>query len=623
MPLCCERASWQREEIADHKFDYIDVDDFVSDSWLMKIKYSFVFIMTLKSILVYMADIGIVILLFVTNTFAILIQGQSETFRKACQENNVPGVCGNLQDAEGSFSTLIPLQWRPWIILGSIILSFILLFVDWKKAQVIIRSRDIAYAFTSTIAFRYYVIRSYPHYCFFQQINNSKRTVDILAFWVFFGFKGWKRLLLAEFPRQFLNALNLIDLYRASLQNVDTNLDMVTRSIRAVQNIMAQSNNAQLIAHSLSLFTVTIWLMSFCSLLVAFIVYIPLLCQIRGNLKEYCCHKIDKRIAELLKKKSRRRMEEARRAELAEIERAQADKMRGMYSDDASEYGGSTSGKQARPPLGMKQAPTLPNVDVDLDAAPTRPQQFGFAPSTMGYQAVPVRLPVGYAYSEYAPSTVDAASDGYPTMSTARFPPPGPYGVPPPPMPPMPPVEMLAPRGHHPVGAPPPNFPGPHSNSEYPPRPPSTNSDDTINRGRPSPSIAESQAELLSHPGNSNPRTTPPPPLPQHTISPAHPRTASPSPYMQPHHHGHGYGAAPPPPLQIGRAVSPMPYGGAPHPQHHARPRSPSAMSDHSTWSDAASERSERYHHHQPHYGGAGGPAYGRPPQPREYGQYR
>lgn len=37
-----------------------------------------------------------------------------------------------------------------------------------------------------------------------------------------------------------------------------------------------------------------IFLGSFIFLLLAAIIYVPLLCYIQGNLKEYCCHKTDK-----------------------------------------------------------------------------------------------------------------------------------------------------------------------------------------------------------------------------------------------------------------------------------------------------------------------------------------
>lgn len=41
-------------------------------------------------------------------------------------------------------------------------------------------------------------------------------------------------------------------------------------------------------------FTVLIFVGSLLLLIAAAIFYIPLLCSIRGNLKEYCCHKVDK-----------------------------------------------------------------------------------------------------------------------------------------------------------------------------------------------------------------------------------------------------------------------------------------------------------------------------------------
>jgi len=59
---------------------------------------------------------------------------------------------------------------------------------------------------------------------------------------------------------------------------------------------------------SFMLLTVAIWALSFIRLLVAAVLYWPLLvCHIRGNLKEYCCHKVDKRISQILADRRRRR----------------------------------------------------------------------------------------------------------------------------------------------------------------------------------------------------------------------------------------------------------------------------------------------------------------------------
>jgi Fungal potassium channel len=47
-------------------------------------------------------------------------------------------------------------------------------------------------------------------------------------------------------------------------------------------------------------FTVVIFTGSAVLLIIAAVMYVPLLCYIKGNLKEYCCHKVDKRSVPLL-----------------------------------------------------------------------------------------------------------------------------------------------------------------------------------------------------------------------------------------------------------------------------------------------------------------------------------
>ena len=77
-----------------------------------------------------------------------------------------------------------------WVFAACIVLSFILLAWDMKKAAAIIQSRDISYAFTSMIAYRYYAIKSYAHFCLFSKIHNSKKQIDEIAFFCFFTFRG-------------------------------------------------------------------------------------------------------------------------------------------------------------------------------------------------------------------------------------------------------------------------------------------------------------------------------------------------------------------------------------------------------------------------------------------------
>ncbi|EGF83407.1 hypothetical protein BATDEDRAFT_34164 [Batrachochytrium dendrobatidis JAM81] len=415
---CCEPAKWKREEIADHKFDYVDVDDFVEDSPMAKFSYSFVFLFTLKSILVYMADLGVLVLLLQSGAVTSL-------FDSANNSTNINGLpstpSGNALFCDGTNEPSSSAgQWvknNPHIIIGviaaSIALSFILLLFEWKKAMAIIRSRDISYAFTSTVAYRYYTIRSFPHYCVFSQIQNSRKTTDIVAFFVFFRFKGWKRLLLAEFPRQFLNAISILvtldSCTKKDFQN-DFLLFRLGKAYGSAMQLSGSEANTKKATLILSTITVTIWIFSAISLLLAFFMYIPLLCTIRGNLKEYCVHKIDKRIGELLRRKSRKRIMEARKAEMKEIE---ANRRRI----------GAGGESKTTPPVGLSQRPTLPDIDVDLDSTYSgsymrknvtnppssysniNPRSYGEAP----YPLQPPPHIVGYttapsAYSSHAPS---------------------------------------------------------------------------------------------------------------------------------------------------------------------------------------------------------------------------
>lgn len=220
MSSCFGEARWKREQVSDHKFDFVNVDDFLDESILSRLRYSWVFIITLKSILVYMADVGILIIMITAaNELAQILQGDPNA---PCDVQRYgPAICSqsfnSLKQVGGSASSLIPIPARLGIVFVSMFFSFLLLFIEWRKGRKIVKSRDISYALTSTVAYRYYCIQSFAHFCFFRKIQISRKAVDILAFYVFFTFKNWKRLLLAEFPRQLIYALFVFDIIRAQM----------------------------------------------------------------------------------------------------------------------------------------------------------------------------------------------------------------------------------------------------------------------------------------------------------------------------------------------------------------------------------------------------------------------
>ncbi|KAI1312234.1 hypothetical protein EDD11_003034 [Mortierella claussenii] len=275
-------AHWKREVVQDHKFDFINVDDFVDNSCWRQFSYLLVFAAIIRGILVYCSDIF---------TAANLLANSNE--------NSFVPKTGVQLEVFGK----LPFDVYKYLFSGCILLGFLLLGLEIRRARAIIVSRDISYAFTSLIASRYYTVRSYPHFCFFAQINNSKKTVDEVAFFCFFTFRNWKRLMLADAPRQVINATILYQTFRGH------GLKPGKDSIFDWNSVVGSDPNLVFKKISLGamIFTVFMFALSLLMLLSAVILYIPLVSHIQGNLKEFCCHKIDKRIDELIRKKSRTR----------------------------------------------------------------------------------------------------------------------------------------------------------------------------------------------------------------------------------------------------------------------------------------------------------------------------
>jgi len=317
MGCCGGNAEWKREEVLDHKFDFIDVREYRDTGVMAQLMYTLLYANMAKSVGVYIADIYTAITLL---AIGHLTGSPYKEFQNG---------------AENKFS--VSVEYTRWIFTGCIIFSFLLLAYEAHKARAIVRSRDISYAYTNVMANNWYSLNSFDHFCFFRQINNSTKKKDEFAFFIFFTFKGWKRLLVADGPRQVINAFVLFsvaadhdftsDVYQYYQGNILTGVMLLTM-----------------------IFTVVVFAASAFLLVVAALMYIPLIVYIKGNLKEYCCHKIDKRISELVRRKQKSRM--ARQIKLARKE------AEGDFSHLRNKKGELVG--RAIP------QPTLPNVEVDL-----------------------------------------------------------------------------------------------------------------------------------------------------------------------------------------------------------------------------------------------------------------
>ncbi|KAI8811986.1 hypothetical protein BJ742DRAFT_794466 [Cladochytrium replicatum] len=321
-PSWCNWASepkWKTERVVKHKFDDIDVDKFRNESIIGRLLYIGIFALTFKSILVYMADMVIMILSFVQifdlNSCSNLptnLKSQSSTESPTKDPRPIEITTAPLHllcaGTDAFSAEFIPPDARPWILLTSILISLIFLFLDWRMAAVVIRSKDIAYAITTTIPYRYYVLKDFTTFCFFREISAPESLVERVAKFVLFGFKGWKRMLIAECPRQTLNMLTIVDILLAPKHQQRKANQFKSYVAYHEQNLVnlyagavarlakgADHNPIPLVTFFLQSFTVTVWMLGISVIILATLAYIPLVCRIRGNLKEYICHKIDTR----------------------------------------------------------------------------------------------------------------------------------------------------------------------------------------------------------------------------------------------------------------------------------------------------------------------------------------
>ncbi|KAI8378484.1 hypothetical protein BD560DRAFT_366400 [Blakeslea trispora] len=321
--MCCggNGPKWKNEVVRDHKFDYVDVREFRDPSCGARVAYILMYVMILKSFAVYIADLWTAVSLIVIGDSSI--------------------------NADAS----IPPTVAKWIFLGAIIVSFLILFWEMKKSKDIVDTRDISLAFFSQIANRYYSTKDYSCFCLFRTINNSRKTMDSIAFFVFFTLKGWKKILLAEAPRQVINIVTLITIIPKWIQindGLEVSYDELGKTY--IQRIMTCT----------MMFSTIIFAISFINFCAAVVVYIPVLCHIQGNLKEYCCHKVDKRIGQILKKQAKYRVEKHKQAEKRGVKKS------GYHSKEELE-------------MHHYPQPTLPNVNMNNPS-------FGYQQPRPGFQ---------------------------------------------------------------------------------------------------------------------------------------------------------------------------------------------------------------------------------------------
>lgn len=265
-------------------------------------RYIWLYVLVLKSFLVYMSDIF---------TATTMLSSDGWT-------NQIYAKCGDHCAVDIQFDV------AKWIFVGCIIFSFLLVSLFWHyvliknsirysswRTRHTRRKRLLQVAISRTLSQTSWPIHttvfvslpptqkycefnvvypgSYDHFCFFCQIENSTKKKDDFAFFVFFTFKGkrglddrpmltlnilgWKRLLLADGPRQSINALILYSFWQVNNQSWDPEDYLSTQDLLTSALFLTM------------MFTVLVFAGSVLLLIIAAFCYVPLLCYIQGNLK--------------------------------------------------------------------------------------------------------------------------------------------------------------------------------------------------------------------------------------------------------------------------------------------------------------------------------------------------
>lgn len=415
-----EREKGPPEETA--KWDYITLSDFRCTSGGTVAAYIWLWAMVIVGLAVYVADTYTAVNLLFFNKWSSQVK------------------------------PALDFKYTRWIFAVCILISFALCAYEWLRALRVIKRGGVAESFLDPLAVDLQSIRpqGFKRFLVFTELANSKKGADYIALFVYFSFKGAVRVIVAQGPRQAVNAMTLYAVLGADIipgENIDrSSFDQFWWNIEQ----LFKENAQQAVIYLAMLFTLVIWVISALSLIFSGIAYITFLWhyvpQRDGRLSVYCRRKVDRRLAKIVEHKVKAAIEEDERKKVKAEQKAELKRQKtGELPPPERPYlkkqptlpsiGGTTPEAEkkdklpdfplvrhdtdasvatlplytSRPPTRNEQRqPTLPNIDVGRPGMPTRANtqasQWSEAPS---YSTVaPLLANAGYAGGpEVAPPT--------------------------------------------------------------------------------------------------------------------------------------------------------------------------------------------------------------------------
>lgn len=312
------------------RWAFIELDDFKCTSFWTYLAYGWLWFMGFVGVAVYAVDTFTAINLLAFDQWSSQVKPQ------------------------------IPLKYSKWIFSICIFVSWALLIYEWFRAIRVIKKDGVAASYMDPIAASLQSMRSrgWKRFLVYTELTRSKKGTDYVAFFVYFGFQSAIRVIVAEGPRQFVNAITLYAVMQAQLINDGKTDKGNSQFDQFFQNIgtIADQNYQQAIIYASMLFTLVIWVFSALCLIGAGVLYIVFLWhyipQRDGRLRIYCRRKIDRRLEKIV-------VERFGTAIADDAKRIEKEEMRAELKRQ----------KTGDLPLGMgiKRAPTLPDIGEGVE----------------------------------------------------------------------------------------------------------------------------------------------------------------------------------------------------------------------------------------------------------------
>ncbi|KAL2858011.1 eukaryotic membrane protein family-domain-containing protein [Aspergillus pseudoustus] len=284
---CCGDREKGAPVALEEQWDYMNLDDFKSESCLSPFSYFFLFVLLLISIAVYAVDTFTAVTLLAFSRWA------------------------------GQIEPAIPFKYSRWIFAVCIIVSFALLAWRWLHAIRAIRSGSVAQSYLDSLAARVQSVRIGQHgrgwrrFLVFGELTKNRKGAEYVALFSYFAFESWMNTVFADGPRQVVNAITLYSVMRMDLlpggeNAVEEDKAGILQFFDNVK-ILAEENNLRALVLAGMLFTVVIWVLSVIKLIVAIVLYLLFLFHHipaeDGTLKAYCRRKINTRLKRIVRTK--------------------------------------------------------------------------------------------------------------------------------------------------------------------------------------------------------------------------------------------------------------------------------------------------------------------------------